>query len=93
MRISYHDVKRADTLRNRGLDFAHADRLFTKPTLTIEDDREDYGETRYQTVGRLDRKVVMVVWTPRGDARHIISMRKCNAKERERYQAHLDRPG
>jgi uncharacterized DUF497 family protein len=93
MRISYHDVKRAETLKNRGLDFAHADRVFSKPTLTIEDDREDYGETRYQTVGQLGRKIVMVVWTPRSDARHIISMRKCNAKERERYQIQLDRPG
>ncbi len=55
-------------------------------TLTIEDDRIDYGESRYQTVGQLDGKIVMVVWTPRGEARRIISMRECNAKEREAYQ-------
>lgn len=93
MRISYHDEKRALTLEHRGLDFAHADQVFEKFVLTIEDDREDYGETRYQTIGRLGRNTVMVVWTPRGDARHIISMRKCNAKERKRYNEYLDRPG
>ena len=35
----------------------------------------------------------MVVWTPRGDARHIISMRKCNAREREKYRDRLDGSG
>jgi uncharacterized DUF497 family protein len=36
--------------------------------------------------------MVMVVWTPRETARRIISMRHCNDRERERYQATLDRP-
>ncbi|MFZ0604911.1 MAG: BrnT family toxin [Roseiarcus sp.] len=31
----------------------------------------------------------MVVWTPRGDARHIISMRKCNAREQTKYGQRL----
>ena len=35
----------------------------------------------------------MVVWTPRGDARHIISMRKCNARERAKYRDRLDGSG
>src|SRR6516162_3955438 len=38
------------------------------------------------SVGFLAGRMVMVVWTPRGDARHIISMRKCNAKEQARYR-------
>lgn len=92
MRISYHDEKRAITLKERGLDFAHADQIFEKTVFTIEDDRKDYGETRYQTIGKLNRSIVMVVWTKRDDARHIISMRKCNVKERQRYSDYLDRP-
>lgn len=86
MELEYDDEKRALTLGHRGLDFAHAGELFEGTTLTIEDDRIDYGETRYQTVGQLDGKIVMVVWTPRGEARRIISMRKCNAQERAAYQ-------
>jgi uncharacterized DUF497 family protein len=61
MRMTYHDEKRAKTLIERGLDFAHADRIFSGTTLAIEDDREDYGEIRYQTVGKLGRSTVMVV--------------------------------
>ncbi len=92
MRISYHEEKRALTLEHRGLDFAEADQVFQKPILTVEDDRKDYGETRYQTIGTLNGSIVMVVWTPRHDVRHIISMRECNGRERERYRHHLDRP-
>jgi uncharacterized protein len=31
-------------------------------------------------------RMVMVVWTPRGNARHVISMRYCNARERKIYR-------
>lgn len=89
MQLEWDETKRQNTLKHRGLDFAHADKVFFGRTLTIEDDREAYGEARYQTIGRLGRKTVMVVWTPRGEARRIISMRKCNVKEREKYKANV----
>lgn len=90
MDLEYDDEKRALTLANRGLDFAHADKLFGGLTLTVEDDRFDYRETRFQTIGQIGPKVVLVVWTPRGEARRIISMRECNVRERERYREALD---
>ena len=88
MRITFDPLKRAATLEHRGLDFEDARRIFAGAYLMIEDDRRDYGETRWQSIGRLSGDLVMVVWTARGDARHIISMRKCNERERKR---HLDR--
>jgi hypothetical protein len=30
--------------------------------------------------------MVMIVWTPRDEARHVISMRKCNEREKKIYQ-------
>jgi uncharacterized DUF497 family protein len=90
MRITYDPQKRALTLERRNLDFEDAAHVFAGPHLQIEDDRQDYGETRWQTIGRLNDNVVMVVWTERDDARHIISMRKCNDRERKRYLARLD---
>lgn len=89
--ITYDPTKRATTLAERGLDFEHAEKVFAGRHFQMEDDREDYGETRWITVGRLNRSMVVVVWTPRDGARRIISMRKCNAKERKRYKARLDR--
>lgn len=91
MNISYDEPKRRKTLEERGLDFAHADRVFQGKTLQIVDDRFDYGEVRYQTMGMLNDRLVMVVWTLRDEARHIISMRKCNDREQKRYGAELGR--
>lgn len=93
MDTEYDDRKRALTLEQRGLDFAEAAILFEGAVLTIEDDRRNYGEQRFQTLGRLGGKIVMVVWTPRREARRIISMRECNAREREAYERTLDRSG
>jgi uncharacterized DUF497 family protein len=70
----------------RGLNFADAAIVFAGPTITVRDTRRDYGETRFQTVGFLADRMVMVVWTPRVDARHVISMRKCNDREKAIYQ-------
>ena len=63
--------------------------MFAGPTLTLPDERQDYGEIRYQTYGLLDDRLIMLVWTRRGDIRHIISMRKCNAREEALFQARL----
>jgi hypothetical protein len=90
--ITYDPAKRQKTLKERGLDFEDAAEVFAGATLTLEDDRRDYGEPRFQTYGLLGRRLVMVVWTPRGADRHIISMRKCNAREKRRFQARLARP-
>jgi uncharacterized DUF497 family protein len=87
--ITYDPRKRHKTLAERGLDFERAEMVFSGVTLTLLDDREDYGEPRFQTYGLLGRRLVMVVWTPRGADRHVISMRKCNAREKARYAARL----
>ena len=69
---------------------AHADSIFAGATLTIADDRKDYGEPRFITIGRLDGRMVVAVWTPRGAARRIISLRKANDREQTLYGGRLD---
>jgi uncharacterized DUF497 family protein len=81
MEIEFDPVKRDQTLQERGLDFARAGEVFAGRHLTMKDDRKEYEEARFQTAGRLDGRIVMVVWTPRGAARRIISMRKVNERE------------
>lgn len=89
MRITFDPVKRAATLQERGLDFADAGAAFTGREATLNDERFDYGETRRITAGFLDGRMVIVVWTPRDEARHIISMRHAHAKEQRRWAKHL----
>ena len=45
----------------------------------------DYGELRMLTVGHLRERMMVVIWTPRGSSRHVISMRKANAREKARF--------
>ena len=73
----------------RGLDFARAGEVFAGRHFTAQDLREDYSEPRFITVGQLDGRMVVMVWTPRGEARRIISMRKANDREQARYAHRL----
>lgn len=91
MRITYDPVKRA--LRERGLDFEWAPEVFSGLTLEAEDTRRDYGERRVLCVGHLEGRMVMIAYTTRGSARHVISMRKCNAREIRRYTPYFDEAG
>jgi hypothetical protein len=90
MKVTFDPAKRDTTFAERGLAFEEAEIVFEGDTLTVEDTRFDYGESRYQTIGFLEGRMVMVVWTPRGDDRHIISMRKCNEREQAIYQERFD---
>jgi uncharacterized DUF497 family protein len=85
MDIEYPAIKRDATLANRGLDMARAAEVFGGATLSVEDDREDYGETRLITIGFLEGRMVVMVWTQRGSARRIISLRKANEREQKTY--------
>ena len=89
MRISYDPAKRAATIKRRGLDFADAAEVFAGDYTEALDDRHAYGEARYISAGYLRGRMVVLAWTPRGDGRHIISMRYCHAKEERRWRAKL----
>lgn len=87
MKLTFDGAKREATLKERGLDFADAAKVFTGNNVTWIDDRYAYGETRYITAGRIDDRMVVIAWTSRGDARRIISMRYCHAKEVRKIEA------
>ena len=90
MQIEFDPDKRDKTLTERGLDFARAGEVFAGVNVTAEDARVDYGEPRFTTVGVLDGRMVVMVWTPRGEARRIISLRKTNDREQARHAHRVD---
>jgi uncharacterized DUF497 family protein len=94
MNVTFDPEKRADTLRRPGLDFLDAPKVFAGARFTFADERFAYPEPRYITVGLLDGRMVIVVWTPDAEidgekSRRIISMRKANGKEQARYLQRL----
>ena len=90
MDISFDRAKRDLTLRERGLDFADAQRVFDGRSFTFEDDRFDYPEPRFSTIGLLGERMVVVIWTETQAGRRVISMRKANEREQSRYRQRLD---
>ncbi|WP_083981804.1 BrnT family toxin [Arsukibacterium ikkense] len=89
MLIIFDPDKQQRTLRERGLDFARAAEIFNGKHFTATDDRQDYQEQRYITVGLLDGRMVVMVWTLRDKSRRIISMRKANEREQAHYARRL----
>ena len=83
--VTFDPDKRAKALAERGLDFARAGEVFAGRHFTAPDLREEYGEDRFITMGALDARLVVMVWSPRGASRRIISMRKANDREQALY--------
>lgn len=84
MGITYDPDKRARTLEERGLDFEDAPLVFAGLTVEVEDTRKDYGEVRMICYGKLEGRLIVIGYTPRGADRHIFSMRKANSREQDR---------
>jgi len=90
VRITFDPAKRGKTLAERGLDFADAAFVFAGITLEVEDTRKNYGEPRIICYGFLEKRMVVVGYTPRGTDRHIFSMRKANEREKTRLAPLLE---
>lgn len=84
MGITYDPDKRAQTLKERGLDFEDAPIVFVGLTVEVQDTRKDYGEVRMICYGKLEGRLVVIGYAPRGADRHIFSMRKANRREQDR---------
>lgn len=89
MRIDYDEIKREKTLAERGLDFERAPEVLADAVLTKTDRRRQYGEDRMISIGLLEGRWVVVVWTLRGEVCRVISMRYANEREIKSYTRDL----
>ena len=67
--------------------FELADGFDWSDALIAEDVRRPYPERRFQALGFIGTDLCMLVFTPRGAALHVISLRRANRRERTRYAA------
>jgi uncharacterized DUF497 family protein len=81
MRITFDPAKNARNVAERGLPFERVADLEWETAVYEEDTRRDYGERRIRVLARLDERLHVAVITVRGDATHVISLRKANRKE------------
>lgn len=80
-RFTWDESKRAWNLKDHGLDFAEAAAVFEGLTFTFEDDRFDYGEQRFVTLGFLAGVPVSIVHTENKNEIRVISFRKATKRE------------
>ncbi len=85
MRFTWSERKRAINLKEHGLDFTDAPRVFEGLTFSYEDDRLAYGEQRFITLGLLAGVPVSVAHTESDDEIRIISFRKATGREARRF--------
>jgi hypothetical protein len=94
MKFTWDEKKRKANLAKHGMDFKDTEAVFGGLTFTFEDDRFDYGEQRFITLGMLKGVVVVIAHTERNEVIRIISMRKATKHEQEIYfQSFTDRLG
>lgn len=85
MVFSWDEAKRRSNLRKHGFDFTDAGKVFEGVTCTAEDQRFDYGERRFVTLGLLQDTVVVIAHTETRNDIRIISMRKATRHEETLY--------
>lgn len=85
MKFEWDESKRLINLQKHGIDFADVWRVFEYETYTIIDDRFDYEEIRYLSLGLLFGEVVAVLHTETKANVRIISVRKAEKYEQNKY--------
>jgi uncharacterized DUF497 family protein len=86
MIISYDPDKSARNQAERGLPFDLVVGFEWSTAVVIEDVRKDHGEQRFRVLGYIGERLHALVFTPRGDAVHVISLRKANVREVKKYE-------
>lgn len=89
MTHEWDDAKSRSNVAKHGLDFADAALVFDGACVTFVDNRFDYGEERFVTLGLLAGRPVTIAHALRGEPTRIISMRKANRHEQKIYQKRL----
>ena len=86
--FEWDEIKAAANVHRHAVPFEYAARIFLdERRLDTVDDRHEYGEARRLTLGRIEERVFVVVYTVRGDVIRLISARKANGRETRRYEA------
>lgn len=87
MDLEYDPEKRQATLDARKIDFEDARHFDFDSALVKEDDRKDYGETRWVALGYLHGRLHVLCFLEAEKGIRVISFRKANDREVRRYDA------
>ena len=85
MRFEWDEAKRRVNIDRHGFDFEDGEEVFAGETVTNLDDRFNYGEWRFITLGLLRGRVVAIAHTQVEEVVRLISFRKSSKNEQKIY--------
>jgi uncharacterized protein len=81
----WDEAKRATNVVKHGIDFRSVENFGWAQADVIEDKRKDYGEIRLEATGLIGARLHKLVFTMRGGRRRVISLRKANSQEIDKW--------
>jgi len=81
MEYEWDENKALTNMENHCIDFVDVARFDWDGATIINDKRKDYGETRYLALGKIKGRLMVLVFTWRGNTVRVISLRKANTRE------------
>lgn len=81
----WDEAKNAENRAKHGIGFEIVHELDWSSVVYEEDDRFDYGETRYFAMGRIEGRPFYVVIVPRDGTIRVLSARRMHEKEARRH--------
>lgn len=88
--FTYDPAKNDRNEAERGISFEQAKTFEFDTALVAVDDRKEYGEVREVAFGFIGSRLHVLVFTMRGEACHVISLRKANSREVKAYVENLE---
>jgi len=88
MILVWDEAKRQANLKKHRMDFKDAERVFDSVTFTFEDNRFDYGEQHFITIGLLNDQFIIIAHAEDvddNDLTRVISMRKATKYEQKLF--------
>jgi uncharacterized DUF497 family protein len=85
MKITFDPAKDLSNQTKHGHSLAEAQALEWDEALLWPDERRDYGELRMVALAPMGEHLFYVVFVDRAMARRVISLRKANKREFDRY--------
>ena len=90
MKFEWDEDKNQQNIWRHRIDFADVPPVFGGPMVVALDTRKNYGEDRLIGIGLLINSVVVVVFVERtADTIRIISARKADRHEREKFKKEI----
>ena len=85
LKITFGQAKDAANISKHGVSLADAADLEWDTAIFWPDTCRNYGEVRMAAIGYIGLRLFCVIFVDRADGRRIISLRKANIREENRY--------